>query len=86
MYDLEQVGFHTAAQIDVRGIETLIGATGYTGEYGYELFFPEEKAVAMWEMLLEAGAPEGLLAMRSGGPRLPAFRSLPAPVRPRDHR
>lgn len=61
-YDLDQVGFHRAARIDVRGIETLIGATGYTGEYGYELFFPEEKAVAMWEMLLEAGAPEGLLA------------------------
>jgi len=59
--DLSQVGFHTAAQGRVADIETLIGATGYTGEYGYELFFPAEHAVAMWESLLEAGRDEGLL-------------------------
>ena len=35
-HDLSQVAFHTAAQIQVAGIDTLIGATGYTGEYGYE--------------------------------------------------
>ncbi|NOZ71170.1 MAG: glycine cleavage system aminomethyltransferase GcvT [Chloroflexi bacterium] len=60
--DLSKVAFHTAARAKVAGIDTLIGATGYTGEYGYEMFFPEEKAVAMWESLLEAGKPEGLLA------------------------
>ncbi len=60
--DLNTVAFHTAARAKVAGIDTLIGATGYTGEYGYEMFFPEEKAVAMWESLLEAGKPEGLLA------------------------
>ncbi|RME83353.1 MAG: glycine cleavage system aminomethyltransferase GcvT [Caldilineae bacterium] len=60
-YDLGQMAFHTAAQAQVAGIETLIGATGYTGEYGYELFFPAEKAAAMWELLLEAGADQGLL-------------------------
>ncbi|MCO6452287.1 MAG: glycine cleavage system aminomethyltransferase GcvT [Caldilineales bacterium] len=58
---LAEVTFHTSALGDVAGIETLIGATGYTGEYGYELFFPAEQAVAMWESLLEAGEPEGLL-------------------------
>jgi len=61
-HDLGQVAFHTAAQIQVAGIDTLIGATGYTGEYGYEIFFPEEHAVAMWESLLDAGAAEGLMA------------------------
>lgn len=61
-HNLGQVAFHTAAQIQVAGIDTLIGATGYTGEYGYEIFFPEEQAVAMWESLLEAGAAEGLMA------------------------
>ena len=60
--DLDQVAFHTAAQGQVAGIETLIGATGYTGEYGYELFFPAESAIAMWESILEAGKEEGLLA------------------------
>lgn len=60
--DLDQVRFHTAARAPVAGIDTLIGATGYTGEYGYELFFPDDQAVAMWETLLDAGKPEGLLA------------------------
>lgn len=61
-HDLDQVAFHTSAEIEVAGISTLIGATGYTGEYGYELFFPAEHAVAMWESLLESGKEEGLLA------------------------
>ncbi len=60
-YDLDTVAFHTSARAEVAGIPTLIGATGYTGEYGYEMFFPEESAVAMWESLLEAGAADGLL-------------------------
>ncbi|MCP4168485.1 MAG: glycine cleavage system aminomethyltransferase GcvT [Chloroflexi bacterium] len=60
--DLDQVGFHSAARGEVAGIETLIGATGYTGEYGYELFFPEVKAATLWEMLLDAGKEQGLMA------------------------
>lgn len=60
-YDLDQVAFHTAAQLEIAGIPALIGATGYTGEYGYELFFDETKATAVWESLLVAGADDGLL-------------------------
>lgn len=60
-YDLDQVAFHTSAQIEIAGVPALIGATGYTGEYGYELFFADDKAVAVWESLLEAGKEDGLL-------------------------
>ena len=60
--DLHRLAFHTAAEGEVAGVKTLIGATGYTGEYGYELFFPAESAVAMWESLLDAGQAHGLLA------------------------
>ena len=60
--DLEQVRFHSAATIKVAGVDVLIGATGYTGEYGYELFFPEEKAATLWELLLDTGRNQGLLA------------------------
>lgn len=59
--DLSTVPFHSCAEAEVAGIPTLIGATGYTGEYGYELFFPVDKAVAMWRALLEAGQEDGLL-------------------------
>jgi aminomethyltransferase len=59
--DLAGVPFHSCAWADVAGVRTLIGATGYTGEYGYELFFPADDAVAMWRRILEEGKPEGIL-------------------------
>ncbi len=34
--------------------------TGYTGERGYELVIPNSSAVALWDALLEAGAPDGI--------------------------
>jgi aminomethyltransferase len=59
--DLGQVPFHTCRQGHLNGIPVLIGSTGYTGEYGYELFFPAEQAVTVWQTLLEVGQPAGIL-------------------------
>ncbi len=59
--DLAAVPFHTCAHARVNGVEALLGATGYTGEYGYELFFPAAQATAMWTAILTAGQPEGIL-------------------------
>lgn len=45
----------------VRFGEILVTGTGYTGETGCELFFPNEKAAEIWNTLLAAGAkPCGL--------------------------
>jgi aminomethyltransferase len=57
--DLSQIAFHTAAGGKVAGVEMLIGATGYTGEYGYELFFDASQAVEVWNKILEAGKDQG---------------------------
>ncbi len=40
----------------------LISRTGYTGEDGFELYFPNERAVAVWNAILEKGEvmPAGL--------------------------
>ncbi|MER2600259.1 MAG: glycine cleavage system aminomethyltransferase GcvT [Caldilineales bacterium] len=59
--DLAAMPFHTGLETEVAGIATVLGATGYTGEYGYELFFPTARAVEMWQALLQAGAADGLL-------------------------
>ncbi len=59
--DLGAMPFHTCAEAEVAGMPTLVGATGYTGEYGYELFFSTARAVSVWRALLEAGEAEGLL-------------------------
>jgi aminomethyltransferase len=41
--------------------DALVSRTGYTGEDGFELFFPPEAAVAVWEALVAAGGkPIGL--------------------------
>jgi len=42
-------------------IDALVSRTGYTGEDGFELFFPTAPAVEVWEALVAAGAePCGL--------------------------
>ena len=45
----------------VAGVECLVSQTGYTGEYGYELYCAPKDAVALWAALLEAGKESGLI-------------------------
>ena len=39
--------------MDILGSEAIVSRTGYTGELGYEIFLPAEKAVELWDFLLE---------------------------------
>jgi aminomethyltransferase len=49
------------ATMDVAGAEALVCGTGYTGEDGVELLLPADRAAAVWDALLEAGAvPAGV--------------------------
>jgi glycine cleavage system T protein (aminomethyltransferase) len=43
------------------GVEGILARTGYTGEDGFEFYFPPEKSECVWEGLLEAGKGEGLI-------------------------
>lgn len=45
----------------VAGIPVLLSRTGYTGEDGFELYVAAEHAEALWDVLMDAGAPLGLL-------------------------
>jgi aminomethyltransferase len=60
--DLADIGFfHFVQNVNIDGInEVLVSRTGYTGEDGFELYLPEEKAESLWNKLLEAGKKEGL--------------------------
>jgi aminomethyltransferase len=53
----------------VAGVPAIIARTGYTGEDGFELFVPPERAESLWNALLDAGAgalkPAGLGARDS---------------------
>jgi aminomethyltransferase len=59
--DLASLAFHTAAETTVAGVPTLLGRTGYTGEDGFELFFPTAQAPLVWDALMAAGTPQGML-------------------------
>jgi aminomethyltransferase len=47
--------------VEVAGVKCLISQTGYTGEFGFELYGPAEGAATLWNALLEAGKEEGLI-------------------------
>ena len=43
------------------GVEGLLARTGYTGEDGFEFYFPPGESEKVWNTLIEAGKPEGLV-------------------------
>ena len=58
------LGYWTGTETEFLGMPVRITRGGYTGELGYELFLPADKAVTVWNRLLEDGrvAPCGLAA------------------------
>ena len=47
--------------LKIEGSSAMIARTGYTGEDGFELFFPSGLAPFIWNRLLELGKPLGVL-------------------------
>ncbi len=45
----------------IAGVSVLVSRTGLTGERGFELFFPAERADRIWNLLLESGKDRGVL-------------------------
>jgi len=43
------------------GTPIFLSRTGYTGEFGFEIFLKTEQTVSLWERLIEAGKPHGAL-------------------------
>jgi len=60
--DLTAMPRFTALQETIlNNVPLLLGRTGYTGEDGFELFFPAKDAVRVWEAILETGKDDGIL-------------------------
>jgi aminomethyltransferase len=49
------------ANTEVFGIPAQISRTGYTGDFGYEIWVSADKAVPLWDALVEAGTPYGIV-------------------------
>lgn len=60
------LALHRFADMALDGATIQVARTGYTGEYGFELFVPAADAVAVWNRLMAAGAPYGILPIGLG--------------------
>ncbi len=59
--EIDKLGYYKFTTATFQGIPNVrISRTGYTGENGFEIYFPVEHAAAVWDKTLEAGKPEGL--------------------------
>jgi len=59
---LDGLGYYRAAAgVAVAGVACLVSRTGYTGEDGFELYCPPREAPRLFEELLAAGEPDGLV-------------------------
>jgi aminomethyltransferase len=60
--DLSQLRyFRFTPEAKVGGVPCLVSRTGYSGELGYELYCKPEAAAGLWNVVLEAGRPQGML-------------------------
>lgn len=59
--DVDDVKYYRFAEGAVAGVPAVISGTGYTGEDGFELYVPSERAPELWRALLEAGDDAGLV-------------------------
>jgi aminomethyltransferase len=48
---------------DFEGADLMVSRTGFTGDLGYELWLPAEKAIALWDALFAAGKDYGIRAI-----------------------
>ena len=58
---LEPIGYYFFTHGEVAGIKCLISRTGYTGEDGFELYCAAGDTERLWNAVMAAGKPQGLM-------------------------
>jgi aminomethyltransferase len=59
--DFSKLRYFRMVETTVGDIPVAISRTGYTGDLGYEIWVDGSRAVALWDALIEAGTPYGLV-------------------------
>ncbi len=59
--DLDALANYHAAEGSVAGVACVVARTGYTGEDGFELFCDADRARELWDAVVAAGEPAGLV-------------------------
>ncbi|HXZ34984.1 MAG TPA: glycine cleavage system aminomethyltransferase GcvT [Thermodesulfobacteriota bacterium] len=64
---LPDPGKNNERRVWIEGTPVDVGRTGYTGEpLGFEIFFPAERAVVIWEKILRQGSERGVIPIGLG--------------------
>jgi aminomethyltransferase len=66
--DLGSLEYYHCTRGVLSGVEMIISRTGYTGEHGYELYFPSSVATGekVWNSIMKAGKQFGILPIGLG--------------------
>jgi aminomethyltransferase len=59
--DLSAIKYYWFTTGEVANVRVTISRTGYTGEDGFEVFVPPASAERLWDALLAAGRPHGVI-------------------------
>ena len=60
---VERLKLFDLAEFPHEGGAVTISRTGFTGDLGYELFVPADRALSLWDRLFEAGEMHGIRAI-----------------------
>jgi aminomethyltransferase len=58
---IERVPYFGLCETQIAGTSLTISRTGYTGDLGYELWIPADRAVRVWDAVTEAGDGHGVI-------------------------
>ena len=65
--DLSAIPYYAFREWSFAGVQgVILSNTGYTGAGGFELYFPKEHAMQIWNALFEVGKPFGLAPIGLG--------------------
>ena len=59
--ELPSIKYYWFAHGEVAGVRGTVSRTGYTGEDGFEVMVPPAMAARVWDALLQAGTPLGMI-------------------------
>ena len=59
--NLADIKYYWFTTGEVAGVRVTVSRTGYTGEDGYEVFVPPASAERVWDAILTAGRPAGVI-------------------------
>lgn len=60
---IENLKLFGLTNFEFEGVDLMVSRTGFTGDLGYELWIPAEKAEALWDALFAAGKDYGIMAI-----------------------